>query len=272
MNTGYKQGVLGHGFVQFVDQMGDDRRIADAAWVSTRDESTAKGRTDRDVKRILNYMMRNGHNSPFEMVEFVFRMRMPIFVARQLIRHRTFNTNEMSGRYRELPAESYLPALDRIGGRGKTNKQGTEGELSGSTKEMASAILSKGQEVSWDNYRSLNELGISREIARINLPVATYTEWYWKCDLHNIFHMLEQRMDPHAQWETQQYAKAIYNVIKDRVPMACEAFEEYRLNSLKLSKSEVDTLKKMIRPLVTEGMSPEIGKLFDKVFGHAQKN
>ena len=238
--------VLDRGFVQLIDFMGSDHRIAEAAWVSTQEEAAAEGRTEKDVERIINYMMRNRHTSPFEQVEFVFRMKMPIFVARQIIRHRTANVNEMSGRYRELPAESYLPELDRIGGRGKSNKQGTEGELSEQAKEEALNILRGGQDRAWGDYSMLNNLKISREIARIDLPVATYTEWMWKCDLHNIFHMLSLRLDPHAQWETRQYAKRVYEIVKKRVPLACAAFEEYVLYAVRLSRSQMMNLGRLL--------------------------
>lgn len=245
--------ILDHGFVSLVDYMGGDQRIAEAAWVSSMDEVEAEKKSEAAVKKIINYMMANRHTSPFEQVELVFRARMPIFVARQWVRHRTASLNEMSGRYRILPSESYVPELERMGGKGKANKQGTEGELDFETKENIQKRFESGQRQDWEDYAWLTDTGLANELARLNLPLAAYTEWYWKIDLHNFFHFCSLRLHEHAQWEIRQYAHAMYELVKPIAPMACEAFEEYQLHAITFSRTEVEALQFLLQSEPTAG-------------------
>jgi thymidylate synthase (FAD) len=247
-----KHKLLDHGFVSMVDYMGGDQRIAEAAWVSSIDEVEAEKKTDKAMERIINYMMENRHTSPFEQVELVFRARMPIFVARQWVRHRTASLNEMSGRYRLLPSESYVPEFERMGGKGKDNKQGTEGGLSDDTKRMITDRLTQAQEVLWEDYGWLAETGLANELARLNLPLAAYTEWYWKIDLHNFFHFCGLRLHEHAQWEIRQYAMKMFELAWCVAPMAFKAFEEHRLYAVTFSRTEMEALK-MIHNGITIG-------------------
>lgn len=231
-----KYPVLDHGFVSLIDYMGTDQRIAEAAWVSSLDEVEAEKRTEAARQGIINYMMKHHHSSPFEQVELVFRVRLPIFVARQWVRHRTASINEMSGRYRILPAEAYLPGQDRLGGKGTHNKQGTEGELKNKTEILTQ--IEHDQAAAFVNYGWYDQMGLANELARINLPLATYTEWYWKINLHNLFRFLSLRLDTHAQWEIRQYAEVMFKIVKDLVPMAAAAFEEHVLESVTFSRAE----------------------------------
>lgn len=237
-----KYPVLDCGYVALIDYMGSDQRIAEAAWVSSMDEVTVEKKTDAERKRIINYMMAHRHTSPFEMVEFVFKVKLPIFVARQWIRHRTASVNEVSGRYRILPSEAYVPDVSRFGGKGSHNKQGTEGEIQAAVKSNIRQRMINDQDLAFESYAKYDQIGLSNEIARINLPLSTYTEWYWKIDLHNLFHFLKLRMDSHAQFEIQQYANKIFEIVRDVVPMATEAFEEYVLKSVTFSRTECDLL------------------------------
>lgn len=241
-----KHKLLDHGFVSMIDYMGGDQRIAEAAWVSSIDEVDAEKKTDKAMERIINYMMENRHTSPFEQVELVFRARMPIFVARQWVRHRTASLNEMSGRYRLLPSESYVPEHSRMGGKGKSNKQGTEGGLDLNTKEQITKHFETGQRMAWDDYAWLSDAGLANELARLNLPLAAYTEWYWKIDLHNFFHFCGLRMHEHAQWEIRQYANKMFELACNVAPMAFKAFEEYRLYAVTFSKTEKETLTDLL--------------------------
>lgn len=236
--------VLDYGEVELIDYMGSDSRIAQAARVSTQ-KHTQKIDVEKD-RTLIRYLMRNKHTSPFEHVEFEFRIKLPIFIARQWIRHRTANVNEISGRYSILPTEFYKPDIERIKGKGKMNKQGSEGELDERLKDDWLWKLSEEYVSDTQLYNMANSFNISNELARISLPLSTYTEWYWKIDLHNLFHFLELRLHPHAQWEIQEYAKVLYEIIKPIVPLACEAFEEYRLNARTFSKTEMDALKKLL--------------------------
>jgi thymidylate synthase (FAD) len=238
--------VLDHGFVQLVDYMGGDRRIAEAAWVSSIDEVEAKKKTPHAMRRIINYMLEHGHTSPFEQVVLTYRCKMPIFVARQWVRHRTARLNEMSGRYRILPNEMYRPTQERLGGKGISNKQGTEGEL---TDELCERIIDRfidDQREDRASYEWLSGAGLANELARINLPMAQYTEWYWQIDLHNLFHFIKLRLDSHAQWEIQQYAEALATAARVVAPIAWVAFQEFRLNAVTFSASEMEILRELV--------------------------
>lgn len=234
---------LDSGFVRLVDYMGDDAAIVQAARVSY-----GKGtKSVNEDTALIRYLMRNMHTSPFEMVELKLHVKLPIFVARQWIRHRTASVNEYSGRYSEMPAEFYLPEAEQVRPQSTMNKQGREDNAF--EDEIAKDILDamhKTQNDLYDEYETMLEKGLAREIARINLPLSNYTEWYWKIDLHNLFHFLRLRMDSHAQYEIRVYADAIAEILKEIVPIAYKAFEDYQLNALRFSRNELELLKSMI--------------------------
>lgn len=177
--------------------------------------------------------------------------------------HRTASINEMSGRYRILPAKSYVPDMNRMGGKGKANKQGTEGELSSDVKHDIYDRLKLGQANAWVDYEWLNAAGLANELARINLPVSAYTEWFWKIDLHNFLHFCGLRMDPHAQWEVRQYAVAMYDIVRDIAPMSCEAWEEHFFHGVRLSRSEKRIMREFIVGLVGDQELPISQELKD---------
>lgn len=234
---------LDKGFVRLVDYMGDDASIVQAARVSY-----GKGtKTVTEDKGLLRYLMRHKHTSPFEMVEFKFHVKLPIFVARQWIRHRTANVNEYSGRYSEMKDEFYVPDLNQIRPQSALNKQGRADEtLPAETAEQIIDSYKNIQKLLFDEYSGLLEKDLARELARINLPLSNYTEWYWKIDLHNLFHFLRLRLDTHAQYEIRIYAEAIADIIKQVVPLAYEAFSDYILNSISFSALELSAVKKML--------------------------
>lgn len=234
---------LDHGFVRLVDFMGDDAAIVQAARVSYG-KGTKQVSEDRSL---IRYLMRNKHTSPFEMVEFKFHVKLPIFIARQWIRHRTANVNEYSGRYSEMKEECYIPEMTQIRKQSEINKQARSDEAF--EENLANDILNKFEEFQksqFIEYKELINTGLAKELARINLPLSTYTEWYWKIDLHNLFHFLRLRLDSHAQYEIQVYGQAIAEIIKDIVPIAFEAFEDYVINSVSFSKDEIKALTSMI--------------------------
>jgi thymidylate synthase (FAD) len=235
--------VLDKGFVRLVDYMGDDSAIVQAARVSY-----GKGtKSISEDKALIRYLMRHKHTSPFEMVEFKFHVKLPIFVARQWIRHRTANVNEYSGRYSEMKDEFYLPEIEQMRTQSAVNKQGRSEEML--EKETSQEIYHKMhsiQNMLFEEYSNLLDTKLARELARINLPVSNYTEWYWKIDLHNLFHFLRLRLDIHAQYEIQIYAEAMAQMVKTIVPLAYEAFEDYTLNSISFSGLENSVLKTML--------------------------
>lgn len=214
--------VLDKGFVRLVDYMGSDEAILRAARVSTG--AASKG-TERD-RGLIRYLYRNAHTSPFEMAELVFHIKAPIFVARQWLRHRTASVNEMSGRYRELEADFYDPSEWR--GQARINHQGSEGAID--DQEACDTAYNASVALSNTAYTSLLSRGVAREQARMALPVSVYTEWYWKMDLHNLFHFLELRMDAHAQAEIRAYAEAIYEMLKgiSDFEYSVEVFDQVR--------------------------------------------
>jgi thymidylate synthase (FAD) len=238
--------VHDHGFVGLVDAMPrlvpegktGDFAIVQAARVSYG-EGTKQVNEDRGLVR---YLMRHRHSTPFEMVEFKFHVAMPIFVARQWIRHRTANVNEYSARYSIVPDRFYRPTIDNIRAQSTSNRQGGDAPVDVGTAEEFLKLLDEAESL-YAKYMHLTEKGVAREIARAALPVSVYTEWYWKCDLHNIFHFLSLRMDPHAQREIQDYANAMYRLIQPIVPVACEAFEDYRLHAMHLTGLEIDAIR-----------------------------
>lgn len=238
--------VLDHGFVELLDHMGSDQSIVESARQSYNDEPEAF-RDKVEDKRLLAYLMSHFHTSPFEQAEFQFRMKMPLFVARQIVRHRTASLNEFSGRYSEMPDEMYLPDMDRYQSQDSVNKQGSSGLLEKNVRENIRMSMKGMQNTARKKYISYLDNGLSKELARINLPLTQYTVWTWKIDLHNLFHFLRLRMDEHAQWEAQEYAKAIYFLIKPIVPLSCEVFEEYRLYARNLSRSELNVFGELLK-------------------------
>ncbi|MCD6099118.1 MAG: FAD-dependent thymidylate synthase [Candidatus Marinimicrobia bacterium] len=236
--------VLDKGFVRLVDYMGGDERVVQSARVSY-----GKGtKTVREDKALINYLMRNRHTSPFEQVVLTFHCKMPIFVARQWIRHRTARVNEISGRYSVLENEFYLPDKGQVRLQSKINRQGrSDEEVPPELQEEILRILIEGQRRAYQDYEELIEKDIARELARINLPLSLYTQWYWQIDLHNLFHFLELRLDYHAQWEIRQYAKVIAEITKKVAPMSYEAFEKHVLNAVRFSGEELKALKNMLQ-------------------------
>ena len=238
--------VLDHGFVALVDSMPRlvpegqtaDQAIVQAARVSYG-EGTKKVNEDRGLVR---YLLRHRHTTPFEMVEFKFHVAMPIFIARQWIRHRTANVNEYSARYSIVPDCFYRPSLENVRKQSTSNRQGGEESIDVKTAESFLELLEDSEKL-YGRYLELTEKGVARELARAALPVSLYTQWYWKCDLHNLLHFLSLRMDPHAQQEIRVYAEAMYELIKPICPVACEAFEEYRMEGLHLTKLEIEAIR-----------------------------
>lgn len=234
---------LDKGFVRLIDSMGDDEAIVQAARVSYG-SGTKSYREDRGL---IRYLMRNKHTSPFEMVEFKFHVKLPIFVARQWIRHRTANVNELSGRYSQMTDEFYLPDLSQIRLQSDNNKQGrSDIHLDEETADNVLLRMHQSHRQSYDEYQSYLQDDLARELARINLPLSTYTEWYWKIDLHNLFHFLKLRLDAHAQYEIRVYAEAIASILRGIVPIAYEAFEDFNLYSKSFSRIELEFLKSAI--------------------------
>jgi thymidylate synthase (FAD) len=262
--------VLNHGFVRLVDYMGSDAAIVQAARVSYG-EGTKKVSEDR---ALIRYLMRRRHTSPFEMVEFKFHVKLPIFVARQWIRHRTASVNEYSGRYSVMKQEFYLPEAKDIRFQSTVNKQGrAEEEVPDELKQHFIEFLQKTHAASYEEYQRLIDDGLARELARIGLPLSLYTEWYWKIDLHNLFHFLRLRLEPQAQLEIRQYAHVIADSVKTVCPMAYEAFEDYILNAVTFSALELKVLNESLsdlsltkEELVKRGLSKrEADELLEKL-------
>ena len=253
----YKQfKVLDSGFIRVMDYMGDDTAIIQSARVSYG-EGTKKVSND---KGLIRYLMKNWHTTPFEMCEIKLHIKLPIFIARQWIRHRTANVNEYSARYSILDKEFYIPKPQHMSSQSTTNKQGRGSNLSKKDTERFLKILKDDAERNYKHYEDmLNEnqsgeiknddkTGLSRELARINLTLNTYTQWYWKIDLHNLLHFLYLRDDPHAQYEIQAYAEIILNkIVKKWVPYTYSAFKEFQLESYNLSKTAIQIIKQRLQ-------------------------
>lgn len=242
---------LNAGFVYLVDYMGTDIAVVDAARVSygqgTKPINTAEN--------LIRYLHRHVHTSPSEMVEMKFHCKMPIFVARQWVRHRTANINEYSGRYSEMVDQFYLPEPDAIKQQAKNNKQGRGEDMSGEVKQRAREILAAGYRRQYDDYRELLRLGVALELARIALPIANYTEWYWKIDFHNLMHFLRLRLDSHAQYEIRVYGDAMAKIISEAFPMSFRAFEDYQLYAISFSRLELDILSQHQWPMSVEKLT-----------------
>lgn len=247
---GKKINVLDHGFVYLVDYMGNDESIVQAARVSY-------GRGTKSINEtlgLIRYLRRHHHTTPFEMAEMKFHMKLPIFVARQVIRHRTANVNEISARYSILDKEFHVPDADVVGSQSTSNRQGRGDALDQDYAEKFRQELTELALLSHDKYEYyLNDDGsgkpldksrpmVARETAREFLPVDFYTQWYWKVDLHNLFHFLKLRMDPHAQYEVRQYADAMSEIVADSYPISWNAFVDYELEATNLTRPEKEIL------------------------------
>lgn len=226
---------LNHGFVRLVDYMGNDGAVVQAARVSYG-QGTKSVNEDNGL---IRYLRRHAHTTPFEMIELKFHVKLPIFVARQWIRHRTANVNEYSGRYSEMLDEFFVPDASTLGKQSKGNKQGRSESLSEEQAEFVLKTLKEDSRRSYDHYKEFLDMGLARELARISLSLANYTQWYWKIDLHNLFHFLKLRLDPHAQYEIRIFGEAIAKIVKDAFPICFGAFEDYQLLSMWLSHLEV---------------------------------
>lgn len=238
--------VLDHGFVRVIDYMGDDSAIVQAARVSYG-AGTKKARDDAGL---IRYLMRHWHSTPFEMCEIKLHVKLPVFVARQWIRHRTANVNEYSARYSILDREFYIPAPDQLAAQSTQNNQGRGAVLEGAEAARVLDLLRADADRAYDHYEAMlsqdGQQGLARELARMNLPANVYTQWYWKVDLHNLFHFLRLRADPHAQYEIRVYADTICRIVADWVPAAYAAFEDYRLGGAQLSARGLDCLRRML--------------------------
>jgi len=273
--------VLDHGFVRVIDYMGDDGAIVQAARVSY-------GRGTRRVSEdqgLINYLMRQRHTTPFEMCEIKYHVKLPIFVARQWIRHRTANVNEYSARYSILDNEFYIPAPEHLAAQAQTNRQGRGDVIEGAAASRVLDLLRDDAERAYAHYASLlNEdeagpprdpswPGLARELARMNLSLNFYTQWYWKTDLHNLLHFLSLRADPHAQYEIRAYADTMLETVKRWVPMAYAAFLEYRLNAATISATAVRVVRRMLAgeavDQASSGLSPREWRELMAVLGRS---
>jgi len=235
--------VLDRGFVRVVDYMGDDRAIVQAARVSY-------GRGTKQVSEdrgLINYLMRHRHTTPFEMCEIKFHVKLPIFVARQWIRHRTANINEYSARHSILDNEFYIPSPEHLARQSTDNRQGRGEVLDDQEVGLVFALLRRNSEQAYAGYESLIEnFDLARELARMNLSLNFYTQWFWKVDLHNLFHFLQLRADPHAQYEIRAYAEVMLDLVERWVPMAHAAFLDHRMGAATISASGLRVVRRMI--------------------------
>lgn len=246
--------ILDHGFVRVIDYMGDDGAIVQAARVSYG-KGTKKTREDEGL---IRYLMRHRHTTPFEMCEIKYHVKLPVFVARQWIRHRTANVNEYSARYSILDREFYIPAPDQLAAQSAQNRQGRGDVLEGDEAARVLDILKEDAARCYDHYEEMlnaredgsiiddDRQGLARELARMNLPLNVYTQWYWKTDLHNLMHFLSLRADPHAQYEIRIYAEAMLDTMKAWVPMTHKAFMDYRMGGVQLSAAALEAVKRML--------------------------
>lgn len=264
-------GVLDHGFVRLIDYMGDDAAITQAARVSYGKGTKAVSNDEG----LIRYLMRHWHSTPFEMCEVKLHVKLPVFVARQWIRHRTANVNEYSARYSILDREFYIPDPSHLAAQSTVNNQGRGDVLEGEEAARVLDILKSDSMRAYDHYEEMlsqdGQAGLARELARMNLPANVYTQWYWKVDLHNLFHFLRLRADPHAQYEIRVYAEAIAAVVADWVPFAYKAFEDYRLGGATLSGTALDCVRRMLKGEAvtqeTSGMSKGEWREFEGVLG-----
>ena len=263
--------VLDHGFIRVIDYMGDDAAIVQAARVSYG----AGTKHVQNDEGLIRYLMRHWHSTPFEMCEIKLHVKLPVFVARQWIRHRTANVNEYSARYSILDREFYIPQPEQLAAQSVVNNQGRGEVLTGAESARVLEILKRDAAQCYDDYEAMlsqdGQQGLARELARMNLPMNIYTQWYWKVDLHNLFHFLRLRADAHAQYEIRVYAEAIAATVKDWVPLAFSAFEDYRMGGATLSAKAISVLKRQIKgETVTQeesGMSKGEWREFCEIWG-----
>lgn len=239
--------VLDHGFIRVVDYMGDDAAIVQAARVSY-----GRGtKSVRDDAGLINYLMRHRHTSPFEMCELKLHVKLPVFVARQWIRHRTANVNEYSARYSILDREFYLPASGDVAAQSASNRQGRGDSLPAASAEAVRERMQAQAEAAFDLYDALIEpedgaTGVARELGRAVLPLSTYTQWYWKIDLHNLLHFVALRADPHAQYEIRAYADVLLDILHKWVPLTTKAFTAHRLEGASLSAAQLEAVRRRL--------------------------
>ena len=263
--------VLDHGFIRVIDYMGDDSAIVQAARVSYG----AGTKHVQNDEGLIRYLMRHWHSTPFEMCEIKLHVKLPVFVARQWIRHRTANVNEYSARYSILDREFYIPEPSQLAAQSTVNNQGRGEVLTGEEAARVLDLLKSDANRAYDHYEAMlsqdGQQGLARELARMNLPANIYTQWYWKVDLHNLFHFLRLRADPHAQYEIRVYAEAIAACVRDWVPLAYGAFEDYRMGGVTLSAKAIAVLKRRLAgEAVTQeasGMSKGEWREFVEVWG-----
>ena len=247
--------VLDHGFIRVIDYMGDDTSIVQAARVSYG-KGTKKVSTDSGL---IKYLMRHWHSTPFEMCEIKYHVKLPIFIARQWIRHRTANVNEYSARYSILDKEFYLPSKENLAAQSKNNRQGRGEVIEGNQANEVLNLLKKDAEQTYENYETMlnekydgsiidkNKSGLARELARMNLTLNTYTQWYWKTDLLNLMNFLRLRVDPHAQYEIRAYADVMLDNLKKWVPITYDAFIDYRVGGTEVSAKGKIVIQKLIK-------------------------
>jgi len=246
--------VLDHGFVRVVDYMGDDAAVVQSARVSYG-RGTKAANEDRGL---IRYLMRHRHSTPFEMCEIKYHVKLPIFVARQWIRHRTANVNEYSARYSVMDREFYIPAPEQLAAQSSANRQGRGDVLQGEEAALVLDMLREDSTRNYDHYAwMLNEdeagepvdrdrTGLARELARMNLTLNTYTQWYWKTDLHNLLNFLSLRADTHAQYEIRVYAEAMLETVKAWVPLSYEAYADYRMGAVTMSAQMLGIVRRML--------------------------
>ena len=241
--------VLDHGFVRVIDYMGDDAAIVQAARVSYGPGT----KSVQEDAGLIRFLMRHQHTTPFEMCEIKLHVKLPIFVARQWIRHRMANVNEMSARYSVLDNEFYIPVPEHLAAQAGNNRQGRGDVLDADHAAMVLDVLRDDAARNYSHYEGMltgrgypSRKGLARELARMNLTLNTYTQWYWKTDLHNLFNFLSLRADPHAQYEIRAYADVILNMVEAWVPVACQAFRDYRLGAVTLSAQMLDVVRRLL--------------------------
>ena len=268
--------ILDHGVVRVIDYMGNDTSIVQAARVSYG-KGTKKLNQD---KSLINYLISHRHSTPFEMNEIKFHVKLPIFVARQWIRHRTANVNEYSARYSILDKEFYIPKDENLKPQSKSNNQGRSGDLSSAEINSYSKIIRDNSRIGFENYSKLlnedesgrmiddSKKGLARELSRMTLPLNSYTQWYWKIDLHNFMHFLSLRFDPHAQYEIRVYAEVMMEILKKWVPLTYDAFVSNRLNSLTMSSHGIEYIKSLIkkRKSIPKNISKRELETINKIF------
>lgn len=235
--------VLDKGFVRLVDYMGSDQRIVQAARVSYGDGT----KSVRQDAGLIDYLLRNEHTSPFEQVVFTFHAKMPVFVARQWVRHRTARLNEISGRYSVMSDEFYVPAPEDVAEQSDDNKQGRKSEAMEPAKaEEVRAAIQAVHDAAYTDYTKLLDEGTARELARVVLPLSLYTEWYWQIDLHNLFRFIKLRLDPHAQREIRAYAAVMRDLAATVCPLAFESFDRHLSGGVRFTDEEMEALKLML--------------------------